>query len=432
MKKAGTIMTAACLGMMMTITAAASEKVEKYTEVGFNLPVTQELEETTGTLFPYPIGAIDDDHHVYEMDYYYMAMPKEEADRFLYASDLTEEEEEATKKMTSVLGVILAGDVDFDTISEKFKELDDETELDYEKAQEIGSADGFTFYFVPQQINEAYLSEIEKKYAEEYQKLEKTLPEALESAEFFEPVDKAKQMQGGKIEFTTTDLDGNTVTSEELFSGNEITMINCWGTWCPNCVREMEELTRIHTDIQKKGCGIVGMEWERTWDDATKKDAKELMKEWGTNYPNVIMPKELEGQVDGFPTSIFVDKEGNVLGMPIVGAAVGKYESTLDALLSGGKSAPETEAEVAAVAVYHVNITDENGPVEEVTVQFCNDASCRFEETDENGTASFEVPAGFVYDIHVVEVPDGYEEDETVYHTAEGSADVDIQLKKSE
>ena len=431
MRKTGTVL-AALLVLMMTFTAAASEDVSEYREIGFSLPMTQELAETAGLIVPYPIGSIDDDHHVYEMFFYYMAMPAEEAERLLYATELTEEENAAVQNSVSVLGAVFSGDVDFDTVKATYEEIYGEGMLDFDKAQETGSGDGFTFWFVPTLTNEERLSGFEKEFADEIQNLETVLPEALKGAEFYEPADKAKEMQGGKIEFTATDLDGNTVTSEELFSQNEITMINCWGTWCPNCINEMEELARIHTEMQEKGCGIVGMEWERSWDDATRQLAEEMMKEWGTNYPNVIMPEEFDEQVDGYPTSIFVDKEGNILGIPIVGAAVGKYESRLEELLSGEESAPETAAEVDAVAVYHVNITDEDGPVEEVTVQFCNEDACRYEETDENGTATFEVPAGFVYDVHVVEVPDGYEEDDTVYHTTEGSGDVDILLKKSE
>ena len=73
---------AACMALMMTFTAAASDDVSEYREVGFNLPVKQELTETTGLIIPYPIGSIDDDHHVYEMFYYYEAMPAEDAENF--------------------------------------------------------------------------------------------------------------------------------------------------------------------------------------------------------------------------------------------------------------------------------------------------------------------------------------------------------------
>ena len=66
----------------------------------------------------------------------------------------------------------------------------------------------------------------------------------------------------------------------------------------------------------------------------------------------------------------------------------------------------------------------------EVTIQFCDENTCRIGETGEDGEASFEVPAGVEYEVHVMEVPDGYKEDETVYHTTEGSFEVEIKLEK--
>jgi hypothetical protein len=51
-------------------------------------------------------------------------------------------------------------------------------------------------------------------------------------------------------------------------------------------------------------------------------------------------------------------------------------------------------------------------------------------KTDEEGLTSFTMPAGEIYDIHVLRVPEGYEKDSNVYHTEDGKSDVQIQLKK--
>jgi hypothetical protein len=40
------------------------------------------------------------------------------------------------------------------------------------------------------------------------------------------------------------------------------------------------------------------------------------------------------------------------------------------------------------------------------------------------------MPAGEIYEIHVLKVPEGYEKDDTVYHTEDEKSDVQIQLKK--
>ena len=433
MKIARTILAAGCMMLTIGMTATASQNMDHYQEVGINIPVVEEMENTQGLYLPYPVGAIDDERHVYAMLFVYAAMPKEDALRVMYTEESSEEEVEALEEAQCFYGVLLATDEDFETVQTVCEEtLSGSVELDYEKAQEVGSADGYTFYYLPWTGSEAYTSSIGGEYAEELRKLEQAVPGALENAEFYAPVDAVKGMKGQKLSFTTTDLDGNTVTSEELFSQNKITMVNCWGVWCPNCVDEMEELADMHTRLQEKGCGIVGLEWEREPTEETYQLARDSMEEWGTNYPNALMPEEVNDHLEAFPTTFFVDQTGTVLEMPIVGAAVDQYESTLESLLEVEESTPETESEavLSGAAVYHVNVSDEEGPVEEVAIQFCDDTICRFSETDENGVASFEVPGGKEYEVHVIEVPDGYQEDDTVYHTEDGSNEVNIRLKK--
>ena len=433
MKIARTILAAGCMMLTIGMTATASQNMDHYQEVGINIPVVEEMENTQGLYLPYPVGAIDDERHVYAMLFVYAAMPQEDALRVMYTEESSEEEVEALEEAQCFFGVLLATDEDFETVQTVCEEtLSGSVELDYEKAQEVGSADGYTFFYLPWTGSEAYTSSIGGEYAEELRKLEQAVPGALENAEFYAPVDAVKGMKGQKLSFTTTDLDGNTVTSEELFSQNKITMVNCWGVWCPNCVDEMEELADMHTRLQEKGCGIVGLEWEREPTEETYQLARDSMEEWGTNYPNALMPEEVNDHLEAFPTTFFVDRTGTVLEMPIVGAAVDQYESTLESLLEGEESTPETESEavLSGAAVYHVNVSDEEGPVEEVAIQFCDDTICRFSETDENGVASFEVPGGKEYEVHVIEVPDGYQEDDTVYHTEDGSNEVNIRLKK--
>ena len=433
MKIARMILAAGCMMLTIGMTATASQNMDHYQEVGINIPVVEEMENTQGLYLPYPVGAIDDERHVYAMLFVYAAMPQEDALRVMYTEESSEEEVEALEEAQCFFGVLLATDEDFETVQTVCEEtLSGSVELDYEKAQEVGSADGYTFFYLPWTGSEAYTSSIGGEYAEELRKLEQAVPGALENAEFYAPVDAVKGMKGQKLSFTTTDLDGNTVTSEELFSQNKITMVNCWGVWCPNCVDEMEELADMHTRLQEKGCGIVGLEWEREPTEETYQLARDSMEEWGTNYPNALMPEEVNDHLEAFPTTFFVDQTGTVLEMPIVGAAVDQYESTLESLLEGEESTPETESEavLSGAAVYHVNVSDEEGPVEEVAIQFCDDTICRFSETDENGVASFEVPGGKEYEVHVIEVPDGYQEDDTVYHTEDGSNEVNIRLKK--
>ena len=68
-------------------------------------------------------------------------------------------------------------------------------------------------------------------------------------------------------------------------------MVNLWGIWCMKCVNEMEALAAINTRLREMGCGIIGVEWEREPGDEPCRQARELMRDKGTNSPGVLMPE---------------------------------------------------------------------------------------------------------------------------------------------
>lgn len=414
----------------------AADETDVYDVVGIKMDLSELIDNSKGLVMPSPIGVFDSTHDIYVMPIYYVAMPKEEAAGILYNSDSTQEELQKVYAAQIPLNVIVASDLDYDATVQNLSKI---LEVDYSeemaRAEVIGTSDGFTFYAVPDK-NEAKHSTFDGEYAEEFEKLQQELLAIEKSATLFAPVDPVKEMTGQKLEFTTTDLDGNTMTSEDLFSANEITMVNCWGLWCGNCMKEMEELKELHNRMQEKGCGIVGLEFEYSWDDATVQTSKDVFNEYGITYPNVLIPEELVEQLQGFPTSFFVDKEGTILCMPIVGAEVDEYEAALEALLSGSTVAdPAADDTANAITenpeiLYNVYVTDENGPVGGVTIQFCSETCCMMGKTDASGLVSFSMPAGEIYEVHVLRIPEGYEKDDTVYHTTNESSDVQIQLKK--
>lgn len=145
----------------------------------------------------------------------------------------------------------------------------------------------------------------------------------------------AEGIQVDRFDFTTTDLEGNEMTSEALYAQNKITMVNLWATWCGPCVGELGELAELHTQLQEMGCGVVGVMLDSTTDEGMQA-APKLMEENGTNYPVVAysadMDALLEG-VTGIPTSFFVDSTGAIVGEPVVGAYPDKYLPSVQALL---------------------------------------------------------------------------------------------------
>ncbi len=136
--------------------------------------------------------------------------------------------------------------------------------------------------------------------------------------------------------FTTVDTEGNTVTSEEIFSANDVTMVNCWATWCPPCVGELPELAKLNEDLKEKNCAIVGVLLDG-YEDGALETGHEIMEEAGVAYLNILPWDTIESEfsLQYIPTTYFVDSRGNIIGDPVVGAQVDMYEDQIDALLMG-------------------------------------------------------------------------------------------------
>lgn len=293
--------------------------------------------------------------------------------------------------------------------------------------------DSFTEYGMdPEEVREAY-----EGIKADTDTVRAAFVERLQAAELFAPVDPEASLPGQILSFETTDIDGNPVSSADLFKDNQITMVNLWGTWCHNCVDEMAELAEIHARLQEKGCGIVGVEWEQAPIDTMVDEIHAFLEEKGTNYPNVIMPEgnEIFTNVSGYPTTFFVDSEGVILTVPISGALVDQYESTIDQLLNGENvdmfaDAGTVKNDSGEYRVIVYNLKGE--PVEGAVIQLCDDTTCAFQATDADGVAVFSVEEQKVYDVHVLMAPEGYAQDEGVYKTLDTCSDVSIFLQDAE
>lgn len=128
--------------------------------------------------------------------------------------------------------------------------------------------------------------------------------------------------------FETTGIDGKTYT-EKVFSDYDLTLVNCFTTWCSPCVNEMPDLDKLYQEMKEKGVGVVGMVIDSvgedgTTDEDTVKKAQILKEKTGVTYPLMIPDAgNMNGRISGlssFPESFFVDKDGNIVGDPIMGS----------------------------------------------------------------------------------------------------------------
>ena len=174
------------------------------------------------------------------------------------------------------------------------------------------------------------ISEIENKLTE----LEKQHPEILnEETDANGDVQKFPSFEG-------KDLDGNEVKSDELFSANAVTVVNFWFTTCNPCVGELSELESLHQELTKKGGGVIGINsFTLGGDEAAISEAKSVLSKKGVTYPNVYFPAQGEAgkfveNVFAYPTTYVVDRNGNIVGEPIVGAITEKKQAeTLQKLI---------------------------------------------------------------------------------------------------
>lgn len=127
----------------------------------------------------------------------------------------------------------------------------------------------------------------------------------------------------GKLEFSMQDIEGINYNSSDIFKENKLTMINIWGTLCAPCIKELPELQALSEEFSSKGIGIIGIVGDVSGEDGLE-DAKTIIGKKKIEYINLIPSSKINeiliSKINGYPVTIFVDGEGNLVGEPIVGA----------------------------------------------------------------------------------------------------------------
>ena len=133
--------------------------------------------------------------------------------------------------------------------------------------------------------------------------------------------------------FTGKDLDGNDVDSSTLFSGNAVTVVNFWFTTCNPCVGELGELDALNKELAEKGGALIGVNtFTLDGDESAIAEAKDVLAKKGATYQNVYFASDGEAgkftaSIFAYPTTYVVDRNGNIVGDPIVGAVTEKNQA---------------------------------------------------------------------------------------------------------
>ena len=211
------------------------------------------------------------------------------------------------------------GDFLLDTIEgAKDQFTDEEYEMLKESATEISNI-------------ENKLTELENKYPEIMQESIDGDMSVPAGSDMTNPPDDGSMQKFPAFE--GKDLDGNPVKSDDLFSGNAVTVVNFWFTTCNPCVGELAELDALNKELAQKGGALIGVNtFTLDGNEAAISDAKDVLMKKGATYQNVYFPSDGEAgkfttNIFAYPTTYVVDRSGNIVGEPIVGAITEKKQA---------------------------------------------------------------------------------------------------------
>ena len=186
---------------------------------------------------------------------------------------------------------------------------------------------------------ENQLTLIEEKYPEAAQQPTDDAMSVPAGSDTTTPLDDGSMQKFPAFE--GKDLDGNPVKSDDLFSGNAVTVVNFWFTTCNPCVGELADLDALNTRAGLRRAAHSSASTPLRW-TATRlrfPRRRTCLTKKGATYQNVYFPSDGEAgkftaNIFAYPTTYVVDRSGNIVGEPIVGAITEKKQAeTLQKLI---------------------------------------------------------------------------------------------------
>jgi thiol-disulfide isomerase/thioredoxin len=309
--------------------------VTEVKERGLSFSISQEFIDKGVELEPYNENL--NSQPIISIYYYYKPITDKLMDEMIdmEPTERTKEvEDDFYKKLAvhskCIMNIVLLKEEEYKQGKDAGKTLDELS--GFNNTEELGKNDNYIYLLsIPTNDTEG-MSEEEKQQYEECRSYMTKVKENLKFVPLqFESNETVLLPQ--MPSFTAKDLDGNTVT-ESLFGKKDLTVVNVWGTFCGPCIDEMPELGAWSRSMPDN-VQIVGLVTDIDGDSDKKHHdlAVQIVSKAGAEFKQIIGNedfKDLLSGIVGVPTTFFVDKEGNIVGEPIVGADIDGYKKFVE------------------------------------------------------------------------------------------------------
>lgn len=217
----------------------------------------------------------------------------------------------------------------------------------FSNVEEIGVEGDFHFYFMTDYASG--IDHFSKNAQETFRELEKHLPELKDSIKISMPDEQAvmdaAEENGKYLNFISNTLDGDPITTA-VFYDYDMTVVNFWASYCEeDGINELDTLQTFYKDLQKKYPNVNFVQVViDTPGEAAEKIVADAYKKAGVTFTGIMPDQNLAGWImnnlNGLPTTIFVDSKGKPAELKIEGIQDASYymETTETMLQTVGKA----------------------------------------------------------------------------------------------
>lgn len=179
--------------------------------------------------------------------------------------------------------------------------------------------------------------------------------DAVRETERYNELAKTAGLRGFPFDFTLPSaLDDSTISLKD--HAGKVVIVDIWGTWCPPCRAEVPHFVDLQFKYEDQGLQVIGINYEQMPKDEWKPHIQKFADAYNVNYLLALGDDATQDKVpdlEFFPTTLFIDREGEVRLKLVGGASFEKLDSIVKNLIDEKKpdnATPKESAETPAKA----------------------------------------------------------------------------------